>query len=306
VFTGIFTAEALLKMIALSPKIYFKNRWNIFDIIIVSFSLLELGLDSKRMLVLRSFRLLRVFKLAKSWRTLNQLMAIIGQTVGALGNLTIVLAIVIFIFAVMGNQLFGEKYQSNRHLWDGELPRWSFVDVFHSFLIVFRVLCGEWIESMWGCWKVAGWPCIPFFLTTLIIGNLVVLNLFLALLLSSFGSENLKIEEKDDELNKIQMAFDRIYNFFCFIIKQIKVYLFFINYDPKVSTQIELILEEAQPNNDNNDQNNYSTPNDHNNSKMKVVWQLIRKRSLNCVEHKYFEGLIILIIVLSSVSLVCL
>ena len=44
----------------------------------------------------------------------------------------------------------------------------------HSFMIVFRVLCGEWIESMWNCMRVAGWPCVPFFLLTMIIGNLVV------------------------------------------------------------------------------------------------------------------------------------
>jgi hypothetical protein len=76
-------------------------------------------------------------------------------------------AIIIFIFAVMGNQLFGPKYTENLHLWGGELPRWSFVDFFHSFLIVFRVLCGEWIESMWDCLNVAGWPCVPFFLLTM-------------------------------------------------------------------------------------------------------------------------------------------
>jgi voltage-gated sodium channel type II alpha len=87
-------------------------------------------------------------------------------------------AIIIFIFAVIGNQLFGPKYIENKHLWGNELPRWSFVDFFHSFLIVFRVLCGEWIESMWDCLNVAGWPCVPFFLLTMIVGNLVV-NLFL-------------------------------------------------------------------------------------------------------------------------------
>jgi voltage-gated sodium channel type II alpha len=75
---------------------------------------------------------------------------------------------------VIGQQLFGESYTQNVHTWSGELPRWSFVDFFHSFLIVFRVLCGEWIESMWDCMKVSGWPCIPFFLITMIIGNLVV------------------------------------------------------------------------------------------------------------------------------------
>jgi hypothetical protein len=48
------------------------------------------------------------------------------------------------------------------------------LDFFHSFMIVFRVLCGEWIESMWVCLECAGWACIPFFLFTFVIGNLVV------------------------------------------------------------------------------------------------------------------------------------
>ena len=54
-------------------------------------------------------------------------------------------------------------------------------------MIVFRVLCGEWIESMWDCMYVAGAACVPYFLATVLIGNLVILNLFLALLLSSFS-----------------------------------------------------------------------------------------------------------------------
>jgi hypothetical protein len=70
--------------------------------------------------------------------------------------------------------MFGENYIKNIHALGGELPRWNFVDFFHSFMIVFRVLCGEWIESMWDCIKVSGWPCIPFFLLTMIIGKLVV------------------------------------------------------------------------------------------------------------------------------------
>ena len=54
-------------------------------------------------------------------------------------------------------------------------------------MIVFRVLCGEWIESMWDCIFVSGKACIPYFMATVLVGNLVILNLFLALLLSSFS-----------------------------------------------------------------------------------------------------------------------
>ena len=52
------------------------------------------------------------------------------------------------------------------------------MDFMHSFMIVFRVLCGEWIESMWDCMVVANKVCVPFFLATVVIGNLVVSNYF--------------------------------------------------------------------------------------------------------------------------------
>lgn len=58
VFTAIFTAEMVLKIIALDPYYYFQERWNIFDAIIVSLSLMELCLEKVGgMAVLRSFRL---------------------------------------------------------------------------------------------------------------------------------------------------------------------------------------------------------------------------------------------------------
>lgn len=120
---------------------------------------------------------LRVFKLAKSWPTLNMLIKIIGNSVGALGNLTLVLAIIVFIFAVVGMQLFGKSYKECvcKIASDCSLPRWHMHDFFHSFLIVFRILCGEWIETMWDCMEVSGQSlCLLVFLLVMVIGNLVV------------------------------------------------------------------------------------------------------------------------------------
>ncbi|CAI5762346.1 channel type 2 subunit alpha-like [Podarcis lilfordi] len=214
VFTGIFTAEMVLKIIAMDPYYYFQEGWNIFDSIIVSLSLIELGFsDVDGLSVLRSFRLLRVFKLAKSWPTLNMLIKIIGNSVGALGNLTLVLAIIVFIFAVVGMQLFGKSYDNCKCKIseDCSLPRWHMNDFFHSFLIVFRVLCGEWIETMWDCMEVAGQAlCLIVFMLVMVIGNLVVLNLFLALLLSSFSSDSLAAPDQDTDANNLQIAIARI------------------------------------------------------------------------------------------------
>ncbi|XP_061544760.1 sodium channel, voltage gated, type VIII, alpha subunit b isoform X3 [Phycodurus eques] len=214
VFTGIFAGEMFAKLVAMDPYYYFQEGWNCFDGFIVTLSLVELGLqDVEGLSVLRSFRLLRVFKLAKSWPTLNMLIKIIGNSVGALGNLTLVLAIIVFIFAVVGMQLFGKSYKDCvcKIADNCKLPRWHMHDFFHSFLIVFRVLCGEWIETMWDCMEVAGQTmCLTVFMMVMVIGNLVVLNLFLALLLSSFSADNLAATDDDGEPNNLQLAVTRI------------------------------------------------------------------------------------------------
>ncbi|XP_066432018.1 sodium channel protein type 2 subunit alpha isoform X9 [Eleutherodactylus coqui] len=245
VFTGIFTAEMVFKLIALDPYYYFQEGWNIFDGIIVSLSLMELGLANVEGLsVLRSFRLLRVFKLAKSWPTLNMLIKIIGNSVGALGNLTLVLAIIVFIFAVVGMQLFGKSYKECvcKISDDCELPRWHMNDFFHSFLIVFRVLCGEWIETMWDCMEVAGQSlCLLVFMLVMVIGNLVVLNLFLALLLSSFSSDNLTATDDDNEMNNLQIAVGRIQRGIDFVKKTIRECL------QKAFVKKKKVLDEIKP-----------------------------------------------------------
>ncbi|XP_053706427.1 sodium channel, voltage gated, type VIII, alpha subunit a isoform X6 [Synchiropus splendidus] len=227
VFTGIFAGEMLFKLVAMDPYYYFQEAWNCFDGFIVTLSLVELALaDVEGLSVLRSFRLLRVFKLAKSWPTLNMLIKIIGNSVGALGNLTLVLAIIVFIFAVVGMQLFGKSYKDCvcKINADCELPRWHMNDFFHSFLIVFRVLCGEWIETMWDCMEVAGQAmCLIVFMMVMVIGNLVVLNLFLALLLSSFSADNLAATDDDGEPNNLQISVMRINKGIAWIKSKVRI-----------------------------------------------------------------------------------
>ena len=113
---------------------------------------------------------MRVLKLAQSWTTMKVLLSIIISTLGALGNLTFILLIVIYIFAVLGMQLFGKDYTTENFDPD-PIPRsetentilvkfnlkyfrWNFTDFFHSFMMIFRILCGEWIEPLWDCMRV--------------------------------------------------------------------------------------------------------------------------------------------------------
>ncbi|XP_063081208.1 sodium channel protein type 11 subunit alpha isoform X1 [Cavia porcellus] len=223
VFTGIFIAEMCLKIIALDPYHYFRHGWNIFDSVVAIVSLTEAITD--KWVFLRSFRVLRVFKLAKSWPTLNTLIKIIGHSVGALGNLTVVLAIVLFIFSVVGMQLFGHKFCSVRNLKFCNASkkscyrRWHMGDFYHSFLVVFRILCGEWIETMWECMQEVSIPlCVLVFVLIMVIGKLVVLNLFIALLLNSFSNEERNGNLGEAKKTKVQLALDRFRRAFYFVI----------------------------------------------------------------------------------------
>ncbi|XP_055627097.1 sodium channel protein 60E isoform X2 [Toxorhynchites rutilus septentrionalis] len=218
VFTSVFTLECILKVLALS-KDFFLCGWNIFDLIIVSASLLDLIFElMEGLTVLRGLRLLRVLKLAQSWTTMKVLLSIIISTIGALGNLTFVLVIVIYIFAVIGMQLFSKDYTPDKFAPD-PVPRWNFNDFFHSFMMIFRILCGEWIEPLWDCMRAeeeeGASSCFAIFLPALVMGNFMVLNLFLALLLNSFNSEELKskkesFEQEVGEDSKLARSFERI------------------------------------------------------------------------------------------------
>uniref|UniRef100_A0A8C8I207 Sodium channel protein n=1 Tax=Oncorhynchus tshawytscha TaxID=74940 RepID=A0A8C8I207_ONCTS len=328
VFSGIFTAEMVLKIIALDPYYYFQQGWNIFDSIIVCLSLMELGLsDVEGLSVLRSFRLLRVFKLAKSWPTLNTLIKIIGNSVGALGNLTLVLAIIVFIFAVVGMQLFGKNYQDCvcKISKDCTLPRWHMKDFFHSFLIVFRVLCGEWIETMWDCMEVAGQPlCILVFMLVMVIGNLVVLNLFLALLLSSFSSDNLSAPDDDGEMNNLQIALGRIKSgmgwlrsqvghFFhmflfnnydiLFVLYSVDNYIDSSSHSLFLSLFIPLSLSFFFPLSPPVCVRHFQCCDIQTTAGLGQAWWRLRKTCFQIVEHSWFESFIIFMILLSSGAL---
>ena len=127
-----------IQLTVLCSYLYFlfiviQDGWNVFDFIIVALSLVELLFENvKSLSMLRSFRLLRVFKLAKSWKSLNDILTIMANTLGSLSYLTAVLLIIIFIFAVMGMQLFGKDYYAKVcEVWECDMPRWNFTDFFH-------------------------------------------------------------------------------------------------------------------------------------------------------------------------------
>ena len=99
VFTVFFTAEMVFKIIALDPYYYFQKKWNIFDCIIVTVSLIELGAARKGSLtVLRTFRLMRVLKLVRFLPALQRQLVVLMKTMDNVATFCMLLMLFIFIF----------------------------------------------------------------------------------------------------------------------------------------------------------------------------------------------------------------
>ncbi|XP_048201255.1 sodium channel protein type 7 subunit alpha [Perognathus longimembris pacificus] len=213
VFLGIFTAEMIFKIIAMHPYEYFQAGWNIFDSIVVFLGFSEIYLANiEGIALLCSFRTLRIFKLGKYWPTFEILMMNLGKSLASLKDLMLLLLVFVFFSAVFGMKLFGWSYTSDVCRIDRDclLPRWHMADFFHSYLNVFRILCGEWIETLWDCMAVSrqSW-CILFYMMVILIGNLLVLYLFVALV-SSFSSYKDFTTRESNEIKNVQLTMERM------------------------------------------------------------------------------------------------
>jgi voltage-dependent calcium channel L type alpha-1D len=101
----------------------------------------------------RSFRLLRVFKLAHKWQQMRSLLSTIYKTVFDVANFALLLVIFMFIYALIGLQFFANRLHFDDRGYavsigasgwaDADVPRSNFDDLHHAFVTVFQLLTSE-------------------------------------------------------------------------------------------------------------------------------------------------------------------
>ena len=206
VFTFIFAGEAVLKLFAELPPRYFRGGWNQYDFFVVVVTVSEYiytvisGPDSEEIpgvAILRVFRIARIFRLLRKMKGLSDLFLSVLHALPTIINVGSVLGLIFFIYAVLGMHLFGKIKRGenlNEHA--------NFETFTMSLLTVFRMSTGEsWNAIMNDCQisppdcdmdvlKNCGTPvAIPYFVSFQIVGQFVMLNLFIAVILEYYQRE---------------------------------------------------------------------------------------------------------------------
>ena len=191
---------------------------NLFDGFIVIISLVEiiaLGGGNKAVSafrtvrIFRTFRVLRVTKLLRSLAFMKVIIDVVSKSMQSFFYIAVLLLLFIFIYTLLGIQIFGGK----TNFPDSNI-RANFNSFHDAFITVFQVLTLEnWQQILFICMRSSAGAFLTnlFLISWIFIGNYVLLNLFLAILLDGFTEyedEDEKKEVKPSNFKEIEPAND--------------------------------------------------------------------------------------------------
>ncbi|XP_078798392.1 voltage-dependent L-type calcium channel subunit alpha-1C isoform X28 [Oryzias latipes] len=213
-FTGLFTVEMILKLIAFKPRGYFSDPWNVFDFLIVIGSIIDVilseinGLQNSEenarisITFFRLFRVMRLVKLLSRGEGIRTLLWTFIKSFQALPYVALLIVMLFFIYAVIGMQMFGkialrDLSQINRNNNFQTFPQ--------AVLLLFRCATGEaWQEIMLACSpnrpcekgstnenSTASEECgsqfaIIYFVSFYMLCAFLIINLFVAVIMDNF------------------------------------------------------------------------------------------------------------------------
>ncbi|XP_037643599.1 voltage-dependent R-type calcium channel subunit alpha-1E isoform X3 [Sebastes umbrosus] len=153
-FTVLFSMECILKIMAFGLVNYFRDTWNIFDFITVLGSITEIIVDLQsvntiNMSFLKLFRTARLIKLLRQGYTIRILLWTFVQSFKALPYVCLLIAMLFFIYAIIGMQVFGNiKLNDESHINQHN----NFKTFSGALMLLFRSATGEsWQEIMLSC-----------------------------------------------------------------------------------------------------------------------------------------------------------
>jgi len=141
VFTYIFIVEMGLKLLGVGVVKYLKDRMNYLDGAVVILSIIEMAFLSggagaisafRTVRIFRTFRVLRVARLLRAMQSMQVIIGVLMKSMNSFIYLAFLLLLFIFIYALLGMQIFGGNFD-----FEDEPPRANFDSFSAAFITVF-------------------------------------------------------------------------------------------------------------------------------------------------------------------------
>lgn len=178
----VFVTEILIRLLAYWPKPvgFFHDGWNVFDFVIVSFSLLPIAGPFAS--VARLARILRVARLISLSNDLKLIVGTMLKSLPSMGHVGLLLGVLLYVYGILGFHLFKEL----------DPAHWGGLGV--SVLSLFKILTLEgWIEMQDQVIGGNPWAWV-YFMSFIILAVFVVVNLFIAVVINNL--ETVKKEQQ--------------------------------------------------------------------------------------------------------------
>jgi voltage-gated sodium channel len=179
IIIGIFVAEILARL-AVQRASFFRDGWNIFDVIVVGIALAP---ATAAFSVLRALRVLRLLRLITAVPALQR---VVGGLIGALpgmGSIVLLSGLVFYVSAVMAVNLYGKQFPELF----GTLPT--------SLYTLFTIMTLEgWTNDVVNPIMERHPYAWLFFIPFIVITTFWVLNLFIGIIVNAMQEEHAKAE----------------------------------------------------------------------------------------------------------------
>ena len=186
---AIFVLEALLKMVASSPRVvgYFRDGWNVFDFLVVVLALIPV--TGQFATIARLVRLLRVMRLVSTIKDLRVIVTALVSSIPSVGHVIMLMGIIVYIYAIIGIHLFSEH----------DPEHWRNVGI--AVLTLFNIITFDgWTDVMFTAMDLNPLAWV-YFVSFVVVGTFVVINLFIAILIDKMGDA--KLERLRDPENTV-------------------------------------------------------------------------------------------------------
>lgn len=183
ILQAIFTVEIIIRILAYGsrPLNFFKSVTNVVDFIITALFYVPLG--GAYAAVLRLVRIIRVLRLITALPRLQILVGALVKSFPSMGYISLLLMLQLYVFAVIGNFLFGQNDPAH------------FGNLGIAILTLFQIITLEgWVEIMQA--QPQNLATILYFVGFILLGTMIVLNLFIGVVMNGFEEVKKEIEEE--------------------------------------------------------------------------------------------------------------